>query len=145
MSEKGPEWYLLNPNSNSERTRHLNIFTWLRDTVKIKTLRTDFETGDGPADICLPNKRIVIEVKQKGRAKPDDPSCGSKRGETPKEQLKRYIKARKKNERTNLYNYSKKIEKYEEYVGIITDSQIWYIYIYTNLGKLEPIEDWKFC
>ena len=85
-----PEYRLLHPTSDGEDTRKANIREWLH-SLDITYVKSEYDTGDGPADIYLPNRRIIIETKRKGKAKPDDPTAGSRPGETPLQQLTRYI------------------------------------------------------
>ena len=142
-SKDNIEKQLLAPSSEGERRRETLICNWLNNSVNIKTLRQDFQTGNGPADIYLPNKRIVIEVKKKGEALPDKIGGGSKEKETPKEQVTRYIEALKREETLSFPGKGNKTDQFEDWIGMITDCEIWHIYRYDDTGKLRPLTDWK--
>ena len=58
-----------------------------------------FQTGDGPCDLFLPARRVVIEVKERGAADPDQP--GSQPDENQFDQVRRYVLALRERERRN--------------------------------------------
>ena len=134
-----PEWRLLHPLADDEDTRRLNIRDWLY-SVGTPMVRTQYPTKVGPADIYLPNRRVMIEVKQKGKAVPDNTNYGSRRGETPLEQVTRYISVEKPNEIRGLD--ADKDDVKLPWLGIITDSEVWHVFELTDAG-LVPLIEWK--
>ena len=103
-------------------------------------IRVEYQTNEGPADIYLPNRRVMIEVKQKGHAQPYNPAYGSRPGETPLDQVGRYINAEKPNEIRGLDTSEDDMDL--PWLGIVTDSQIWYIFELTDIG-LTTLTEWK--
>ena len=134
-----PEWRLLHPLADDEDTRRLNIRDWLY-SVGTPMVRTQYPTKVGPADIYLPNRRVMIEVKQKGKAVPDHTNYGSRRGETPLEQVARYISVEKPNEIRGLDADEDDVKL--PWLGVITDSELWHVFELTDAG-LVPLIEWK--
>ncbi len=134
-----PEWRLLHPVSDNEETRRANIRDWLY-SVGAPMVRVEYQTNEGPADIYLPNRRVMIEVKQKGHAQPYNQAYGSRPGETPLDQVGRYINAEKPNEIRGLDTSEDDMDL--PWLGIVTDSQIWYIFELTDTG-LKTLTEWK--
>ena len=134
-----PEWQLLHPEADDEDTRRLNIRDWLY-SVGTPMVRTEYSTSVGPADIYLPNRRVMIEVKQKGKAVPDNTNYGSRRGETPLEQVARYISVEKPNEIRGLDANEDDVNL--PWLGVVTDSEVWHIFELTDTG-LVPLIEWK--
>ena len=67
----------------------------------------EYQTGDGPCDLFLPARRVVIETKErsgKGKAPTAGPNLpGSKEGETQFQQLERYVLALRQKEQATLW------------------------------------------
>lgn len=90
-------------------------------------MEPEWPTGDGPVDIFLPGRRVIIEVKKGGRPKngPDVSGTGAQRsGESAYEQLERYISA----ERTKEQQYLDDATEDITWLGCITDARRWWIY-----------------
>ena len=132
------EYRLLHPSDEKEDTRKANIREWLH-SIGVSGIRTEYETGDGPADIYLTNRRVIIETKSKGKASPDDDAAGSRTGETPMQQLTRYLNAERRNEQRVLDGDD---NRDLPWIGIITDSEVWHVYEWTATGFTYVI-DWK--
>jgi len=84
-----------------------------------------YRPADGIADIYLPQRRTLIEVKQVGMAVPDK-SRG--RGESPQEQLERYIRAEIKRD-LEQFDFE---ESTREWTGILTDGRSWRFWRYRH-------------
>ena len=144
-TQNTPEWRLLHPTSDNEETRRANIRDWLYE-IGLKTIKVEHETGDGPADIFLPNQRIIIEVKKKGHAEPDNTAYGVRSGETPLQQLGRYMKSVLKYGIQAEFDNEGNIQNADptmKWLGVITDSQIWHMFEYQDIGKFEYIIGWN--
>ena len=130
---------LLHPTTDGESGRRSNIREWLHD-IGFPRVEVEYDTGAGPADLYVPARRIVMEVKEKGRA--DDPNkrdTGSTPGETAFEQLSRYLESERCNEQRYLDEDDENID--QPWVGIVTDSQVWWIWEWNYTPKL--VHDWK--
>lgn len=86
------------------------------------------QTGDGPCDLFLPGRRIVIEVKRRPAkskpavAGPDSP--GSQEDETQFEQLKRYVLALRDREQSTMWD---RLEAPNTpWIGALTDGVRWW-------------------
>ena len=86
------------------------------------------QTGDGPCDLFLPGRRIVIEVKRRpARSKPSvagPDSSGSQEGETQFEQLQRYVLALRANERRTMWRDLR--DPNMPWIGALTDGVRWW-------------------
>ena len=86
------------------------------------------QTGDGPCDLFLPGRRIVIEVKRRPAIKqapvagPDQP--GSQGGETQFEQLQRYVLALRARERSTMWGRLE--DPNVPWIGALTDGVHWW-------------------
>ena len=86
------------------------------------------QTGDGPCDLFLPGRRIVIEVKRRPAAKqapvagPNSP--GSQEGETQFEQLQRYVLALRARERSTMWDRLE--DPNTPWIGALTDGVRWW-------------------
>ena len=94
-----------------------------------------YRTADGIADIYLPQRRTLIEVKQVGMAVPH--KAGG-RAETPQEQLERYIQAEI---RRDLAQFAFE-DSTREWTGILTDGKTWRFWRYGHevgaVGRESP-------
>ena len=96
------------------------------------TPREEYSTGAGPADLYLGGYRTIIEVKTKKRLRsgPHAPNTGSRgEDETAFEQLSRYVAADRNREQTRLDE-----DRDAGWVGCITDSERWWVWIYPTDG-----------
>ena len=86
------------------------------------------QTGDGPCDLFLPGRRIVIEVKRRPATKqtpvagPNSP--GSQEGETQFEQLQRYVLALRARERSTMWGRLE--DPNTPWIGALTDGVRWW-------------------
>jgi len=85
-----------------------------------------YRTDAGPADICCPGRRIIIETKRRGLAAPDS---AARDGETPFEQLERYVTAERSFELSLLV---RDLDSDMPWVGILTDGQVWHAWKWQN-------------
>ena len=92
---------------------------------------------DSAADIYLPNRRAVVEVKAYPKAKNPNKRQSRKVDETPKEQLERYLRALCEEERRELPGMSEHVGV--GWVGIVTDGSHWTVYRYKS--DLSPVGD----
>ena len=86
------------------------------------------QTGDGPCDLFLPGRRIVIEVKRRpARSKPPvagPDSSGSQEGETQFEQLQRYVLALRGHEQRTMWRDLR--DANTPWIGALTDGVRWW-------------------
>ena len=86
------------------------------------------QTGDGPCDLFLPARRVVIEVKEragKRKAAAVGPNLpGSQPGETQFEQLQRYVRALREKERRSLWGDVP--DANTPWIGALTDGVRWW-------------------
>ena len=86
------------------------------------------QTGDGPCDVFLPARRVVIEVKERaGKGKtpavgPDLP--GSQSGETQFQQVERYVRALRRKEQLSLWGDLP--DANTPWIGALTDGVRWW-------------------
>lgn len=142
-----PVLELLKPLSNNEKTNESKLKNWLISCG----IRTDSEwqTGNGPVDIYLPNRRILIETKSPSKLKNGPYKKIS--GESAYEQLQRYIHAIRKNEQSLLSQYTNtnadisSSELTTSWIGCVTDCKRWWIWEWDNKNQMKGSElpDWK--
>ena len=86
------------------------------------------QTGDGPCDLFLPARRVVIEVKERtGKRKTPavDPNLpGSQPGETQFEQIARYVRALREREQRSLWGDVP--DTNTPWIGALTDGVRWW-------------------
>ena len=80
------------------------------------------QTGDGPCDLFLPARRVVIEVKERGAAGPELP--GSQPGETQFGQVRRYVLALRERERRSSPVAAAASDV--PWIGALTDGVRWW-------------------
>ena len=129
MTVETAESRLLHPASTGERAREGNIQNWLYD-IGIRTVDPHYPTVAGPVDLYLPNRRVLIEVKNGGRLKngPRATDTGSpnegRPHESAYEQIQRYVLAERKRERLYL---DEDITDFA-WLGVVTDSSRWWVW-----------------
>ncbi|MDE0120753.1 MAG: N-6 DNA methylase [bacterium] len=92
-------------------------------------IEREYAIGRDRIDIYLPRYRTIIEAKARNRAA--DPN-ERRSGESPKEQLERYVLAEIASERGRL-PLAGELPSNEEWTGVITDGQHWHIYVYPHI------------
>ena len=104
--------------------------------MNLGTLESQYQTGDGPVDIYLPNRRTLIEVKAYPLGKePDRVQPG--RDESALDQLHRYVHAEANQERILEPTLGDSL-----WTGIITDGRNWHIYEFSNeIERLPQLRD----
>ena len=92
----------------------------------------EFETGDGPVDLYLGGRRVLIETKRSERLKngPRFPGTGSRGNESAFDQLKRYVLAERRRERMHLDE-----DLSEPWFGCVTDSERWWVWAWPPFGS----------
>ena len=90
-----------------------------------------FETGDGPVDLYLGGRRVLIEVKTRERLKkgPYVPGTGVRTNESAFEQLTRYMVAEINREQMRLDEDPK-----NQWIGCVTDSVKWWVWVWPPHG-----------
>ena len=113
----------------SESDRKGSVRDWLIANGLVP--EEEFETGDGPIDLYLGGRRVLIETKRKERLKngPFSPSTGSKGNESAFEQLSRYVIAERRREKVHLDE-----EPGDQWIGCITDSERWWVWWWPPYG-----------
>ena len=106
----------------------------MRDWLVNNDLKPEegFETGDGPVDLYLGGRRVLIETKRGERLKngPHSPGTGSRGNESAFDQLKRYVLAERRRERLHLDE-----DLSEQWIGCVTDSERWWIWVWPPFGS----------
>ena len=139
---------LLHVESSGERARESNIQNWLY-SIGVKNVEPQYVTEEGPADLYLSNRRVIIEVKKGGRLKngPKVQGTGSRseagRNESAFDQLTRYVLAERMRERLYLdENDGKELM----WLGIVTDSERWWMWEWYPEGGSDvarPVAQWQ--
>lgn len=82
----------------------------------------------GRMDLCLPDKRVIIEVKRQGRLSkgPYERGTGSGRCESAYEQVGRYVEG----ERRQWRFYSDGGMGRREWIGAVTDGHAWWVWLW---------------
>ena len=118
---------LLNPPSKNEADRRAYIRSYLHHIgIPERSIRAEYRTqNNGPVDLYLTNRRVIIETKKEGRLK-DGPcfrGSGSRRDESAFEQLERYIIDERPREQRHLIG---DVDNSIPWLGILTDGQKWW-------------------
>ena len=118
---------LLNPPSKNEADRKAYIRSYLRHIgIPERSIRAEYRTqNNGPVDLYLTNRRVIIETKKEGRLKrgPCLRGSGSRRDESAFEQLERYIIDERPREQRHLVG---DVDNSIPWLGILTDGQRWW-------------------
>lgn len=123
---------------SADRIRHKteanvrsDIVAMLRE-MDIGTIELEYQTGEGPVDIFLPNKSSFIEVKSYPNARDPDAIKGG-RSESIRQQLDRYVHAEIEQE-----DILSPRDNQPSWIGIITDGRHWHFYEYPNVRNSTP-------
>ena len=123
---------------SAERSRHKSeanvqsdIEALLRE-MNLGTLEAQYQTGEGPVDIYLPNRHTLIEVKPFPHAK-DPASIQSGRNYSAIQQLDRYVNAE-----INQENILRPADYKNSWTGIVTDGRNWHFYEYPHQSNSTP-------
>jgi len=101
----------------------------LLDALGIESLLT-YRTDAGPADLYLPRRRLFIETKAAGLADGPDQPQSRESGETPKEQLERYLRSEIALEHETLPSEDPGDDP--TWIGILTDGRVWHAWRYPH-------------
>ena len=127
--------------TSGEDNRKSNIRSWLESEGF--DIEGEWETGDGPVDLYLPNNRVLIETKRASRldAGPNAKGTGSKGDETAFEQIQRYILAERGRERL----YADDAVQSKTWFGAVTDKRRWWIWEWPARGgeMSHPLSAWQ--
>lgn len=123
---------------SADRVRHRSegnvqsdIEALLRE-MNLGTLEVQYQTGEGPVDIYLPNRQTLIEVKPYPHAK-DPNAIQSGRDESAIQQLDRYVNAEIKQE-----SILRPVDRKNLWTGIVTDGRNWHFYEYPHEINSKP-------
>ena len=115
--------------------------------LDVGSIESHYQTGDGEADIYLPNRRAFIECKanRKGHALDPEKPQGRKSPESPREQVERYVHAEIKDELQNLIPMHG-VSSNAPWTAIVTDGTHWHIYRYAHElnAACEPVDSSTF-
>ena len=101
--------------------------------MQVGHIELQYQTGQGPADIYLPNRRAFIECKAFPLAADPDKPQGRNRPESPKQQLDRYVLAEIETEiRSPMLPGLGDAPPNAPWTGIITDGSHWHVYRYPH-------------
>ena len=121
---------LLRSAGSGEANCQNRIHSWLCEKG-IEQVEACWRTSAGTADLYLPNRRCIIEVKSAKRLRggPHNPWTGSPSGDRPGEsayeQVERYVLAERKRPRLHL-DYENM--QSQSWLGIVTDGRRWWIW-----------------
>ena len=105
-----------------------NLRTWLSDN-KLES-KIEWPAGNGRIDIYLQNRRVIIEVKARGKLdKGVDKCTGGNTDESAFDQLQRYVKIESSRERLYLEGDA---DKDLPWIGVITDGAKWWVWEIKN-------------
>ena len=103
-------------------------------TIDVGTIESKYQIGKDQADIYLPNRRTFIEVKAYPKAADPEKTQGRTSGESPREQLDRYVLAEIDRELTHSSRSD------VPWTGIVTDGSNWHVYLYPH--QVNPSGKW---
>ena len=106
-------------------------------TMGVGTIESHYQLGQLEADIFLPNKRTFVEVKKYPHAADPEKRQSRKGGESPREQLDRYVHREIEYEQNLLGLRDAVVDNLpkEHWTGIVTDGSHWHIYNYPDKVK----------
>jgi len=133
---------LLRPPSARKKARQEYIADWLRH-IGIGEIESEFQTGSGPVDLYLANRRVLIEVKSKARLKngPNAPRSGSRGGESAFQQISRHIGAERRQDRPVSGGGA---QSRLSWIGIVTDGERWWAWEWPEKNANgEPVPRWQ--
>ena len=91
--------------------------------------RITYRTPAGPADLYLPRRRVFIETKSDGLANDPHRAQPTYNGETPFEQLERYLLSELEDEQNRLPLDD---QSDRHWTGLLTDGRIWHAWRYDH-------------
>ena len=114
----------------TESDRRGRVRDWLTSNGLVP--EEEFETGDGPVDLYLGGRRVLIETKKGERLRkgPHAHGTGSRGNESAFEQLQRYVIAERRREQVHLED-----NPADQWIGCITDSEVWWIWVWPPYGS----------
>ena len=133
---------LTSPGSYPEAQVKTDLYQALNGTERREVL-SEHATGDGPADLFLPGRRVVIECKPRRERSPKvGPELpGRKPNETQYHQVARYVEGVTRAEHRALYrNIPRPKQGY--YIGALTDGRRWYAWKWDALNPGQEIGEY---
>lgn len=86
-------------------------------------------------DLVYEEQRLIVEVKKPGRAKnPDDPTTGSRHGESAFQQLNRYVRTYMNDERSQL-----QLTEHIPWLGVLSDGRNWHVWTWRKDGRTAEV------
>lgn len=129
---------LLRPPSGKEADRRAYIRSYLHHIgIPERAIRAEYRTqSNGPVDLYLTNRRIIIETKKEGRLRggPCTRGTGSRSEESAFEQLERYVKDERPREQKHLIG---DVDDGVPWLGILTDGRRWWAWEWEPRGDLD--------
>lgn len=126
---------LLRPPSGKEADRKAYIRSYLHHIgIPERAIRAEYRTqSNGPVDLYLTNRRVIIETKKEGRLRggPCTRGTGSRSEESAFEQLERYIKDERPREQKHLIG---DVDDGVPWLGILTDGRRWWAWEWEPRG-----------
>ena len=91
----------------------------------------EYASGKGRIDIYVPHRRVIIEVKARGlAADPDKPQTGTG-GESPREQVDRYVRSEIQKE-LESFDWDPSERSKHPWTGVVTDGRSWHAWRYAH-------------
>ena len=117
---------LLDPPPSAHEDYVRQNLVRLLDALGIENDLT-YWTDEGPADIYLPRRKVMIETKAPGLATEPDAPQHRENNETPREQVERYLMSELESEREML-PFDEIHDK--PWTGVLTDGVVWHAWKY---------------
>ena len=105
----------------------------LLSALAVGSIESHYQLGKDQADIYLPNRRTFIECKanRRGQDAADPEKPQGRWGESPRQQVERYVLAEMEDELRGLFPPSG-VRPNAPWTGIVTDGTHWHVYQYPH-------------
>ena len=107
--------------------------------MQVGHVEKEYQTGNGPADFYLPNRRAFIECKAYPLAADPDKPQDRDPPETPLQQLNRYVLTEIEDTlRSPMLPGFEAVWSGADWTGIVTDGSHWHVYRYPHAHNATP-------
>ena len=138
----------------SNRSRHhiegnvqRDVEALVQSIPDIGTVESQYQTGQGRADIYLPNRKVIIECKGYPKAKDPEKPQARQDAEPIQRQLDRYVRSEIDHERGSLPAQGERWPTEAGWTGIVTDGTHWHVYRYSLAPSVdsnkEPLREFR--
>ena len=126
----------LTSTSEQRARRYLNEsnvkvdLSQLIDVLGYGPVETEHSIPGGSIDIYVPHHRVIMEIKARGLAADPHKPQGAE-GESPREQLDRYVLSEIRTE-LSTFDWDPEDRSKQPWVGVVTDGTIWHSWRYPH-------------